>query len=122
MAHSRLFVVLIATAALSSPITYAAATIQIVTPADQAFVNSGGGSPAPVEVTYFVTGNTCTQLFRRGFDVKAYVNGTQVLCNGCGCDGTTQDCNNFTKTILLDGNRFGSCGFSRHAEPSWPAS
>jgi len=45
---------------LSVHLTEAAATIQIVTPSDQGFVNSGGGSPAPVEVTYQVTGNTYT--------------------------------------------------------------
>jgi hypothetical protein len=94
---------------LSVHLTEAAATIQIVTPSDQGFVNSGGGSPAPVEVTYQVTGNTCTGS-RSSFNIVPYVNGEPVACAGdCGCDGTTESCNNITRTITLDGNDFGSC-------------
>jgi YD repeat-containing protein len=109
MAHSRLLVGLIAFAALSLHSTYAAVTIQVVTPLDQASVNSGGGAPATVDVTYQITGNTCIGS-RSSFQVIPYVNGVAVDCfGGCGCDGTSGSCNNITRTITLDGNNFGSC-------------
>ena len=39
------------------------------------------------------------------------MNGVPVLCSGsgCSCDGTTENCNNITATVTLDGNDFGSC-------------
>lgn len=95
---------------VSATSAYAAATIQITSPLDQSFANPTGGPPDLVEVTYQVTGNTCTG-FRSSFTIRPYVNGVPVLCggSGCGCDGTTESCNNVTKTITLDGNDFGSC-------------
>lgn len=91
-----------------SPVT-AVPVIQITSPTDQASVNPTGGPPDLVTVTYTVTGNTCPAS-RGSFSVAAYVNGTQVSCSGdCGCDGTTQSCNNFTGTLTLDGSAFSSC-------------
>jgi YD repeat-containing protein len=94
----------------SATAAHAAATIQIMSPRDQSFVNPTGGPPDLVEVTYQVTGNTCTG-FKSSFSIVPYVNGVAVSCggSGCGCDGTTESCNNVTKTITLDGNSFNSC-------------
>jgi YD repeat-containing protein len=107
--HRQALVVLAALLA-SSLSAHAAATIQITSPQDQAFVNATGGPPDLVEVTYQVTGNTCTG-FKSSFSIVPYVNGVAVSCggSGCGCDGATESCNNITKTITLDGNSFSSC-------------
>ena len=90
--------------------TFGAATVHITSPTDQTFVNPGGGTPGPIDVSYQVTGNTCTG-FRSSFAIQPYVNGDPVLCSGsgCSCDGTTENCNNISKTITLDGNDFDSC-------------
>src|SRR5262249_50362451 len=84
--------------------------IQVTAPLDQAFVNSGGGAPVPVDITYQVTGNTCPGV-KSSFNVVPYVNGSPVACNGtgCSCDGTTGSCNNITGLITVDGNDFGPC-------------
>lgn len=86
------------------------ATVVITSPQDQQHVNPGGGGLDPVDVTYQITGNTCIG-FRSSYSVTPYVNGVAVSCagSGCSCDGTTEACNNVTKTITLDGNDFNSC-------------
>jgi RHS repeat-associated protein len=110
MMHSLKNVVLCAIAFLvSQTVINAQPSIQIVNPVDQAFVNPTGGGPDLVEVTYQVTGNTCPG-FRSTFGIVPRVNGMAVSCaGGCGCDGTTESCNDVTKTITLDGNAFGAC-------------
>ena len=107
--HAKLLVALVVGFLVDAP-AFSAASIQITDPDDQEFVNVGGGAPAPVTVTYQITGNTCNG-FRSSFAVRPYVNGVPVLCSGsgCSCDGTTENCNNITATVTLDGNDFGSC-------------
>ena len=86
--------VLLATALTLTSVApaFGAASIRITDPQDQDFVNTGGGTPAPVTVTYQITGNICTG-FRSSFAVQPYVNGVPVLCSGagCGCDGTIEN-------------------------------
>jgi RHS repeat-associated protein len=97
-------------AGLSATAAVAAPTIQITSPLDQSPVNPTGGPPDVVEITYQVTGNTCTG-FRSSYGIVPHVNGAAVACagSGCSCDGTSESCNNVTKTITIDGNDFAGC-------------
>jgi len=88
----------------------AAPVITITSPLDEANANPTGGANDPVDVTYQVTGNTCTGV-KSTYAIVPYVNNVAVSCagSGCSCDGTSESCNNVTKTITLDGNAFSSC-------------
>ncbi len=108
MTRARLLVVPILAALAALPAS-AAPVITIVSPTDQAFLTSGGGPPATVDVTFQVTGNTCGGG-GANFAITPYVNGAPVSCSGAGCGCTFPDqCNDTTFTITLDGNAFSSC-------------
>ncbi len=108
MTRARLHVVPVIFLLASFPV-WSAPVITILSPADQAFVNTGGGPPATIDVTFQVTGNTCGGG-GADFAIVPYVNGVPVLCSGAGCGCTFPDqCNNTTFTITLDGSAFSSC-------------
>ncbi|MBZ5640319.1 MAG: DUF6531 domain-containing protein [Acidobacteriia bacterium] len=104
------FLVALAFTMVAASNAFAAPVIQITGPLDEANVNLTGGPPDLVDVTYQVTGNICTGV-KSTYGIVPYVNGVPVLCSGagCSCDGTSESCNNVTKTITLDGNAFNSC-------------